>query len=97
MLLQKEDEFSILKKIEKRKKVKAVFEEEAKEKEKAKENLKMKLFSLNGECLFKHERQDGKIDCAKDFREKDVIRVYAKDHCSECWNKAIHVPMEKDN
>lgn len=87
MLLEKDEEFATLEKM-KRKKSQNVPIAIPKEKPKT------ELPSLNGKCLFKHERQDGKIDCAKDFIEKNAIHIYTKDQCSECWNNTFHVPME---
>jgi len=83
VLLQKEEELSIVKKVEKRKKTKAM----------PIEKPKVELPSLNGKCVFKHERQDGKTDCAKDFREKTVLHVVTNEQCTECWNNAIHVSI----
>lgn len=86
VLLQKEDEYSTLKKI-KRKKPQNVPIAMPKEKPKT------ELLSLNGRCVFKHERQDGKIDCAKDFIEKNVVHVLTNEQCMECWNNAFHVSI----
>jgi hypothetical protein len=88
MLLEKDEEFSILKKI-KRNKIKN------KPIAMPKEKPKTELLSLNGKCLFKHEREDGNIDCAKDFREKNVVYILTNEQCVECWNNAFHVSISE--
>jgi hypothetical protein len=84
VLLQKEEEFSILKNIERRKKSKVIVEEKP----------KIELPSLNGKCLFKANRKDGNIDCAKDFVEKDILHSLTTEQCDECWNNAMHVMIK---
>jgi hypothetical protein len=90
VLLQKEDEYSTLKKI-KRKKSQNVPIATSKEKPKT------EMLSLNGRCVFKHERQDGNVDCAKDFIEKNAVHVLTNEQCMECWNNAFHVPINPES
>lgn len=90
VLLQKEDEYSTLKKM-KRKKSRNVPISMPKEKPKA------ELLSLNGRCVFKHEREDGKVDCAKDFIEKNVVHILTNEQCMECWNNAFHVSINPES
>jgi len=90
MLLEKDEEFATLKKI-KRKKLQNVPIATSKEKPKT------ELLSLNGTCLFKHERQDGKLDCAKDFIEKNAVHVLTNEQCNECWNNAFHVSINPES
>ena len=86
MLLEKDEEFAIVKKIKRKK-------SQNEPKGIIKEKPKTELLSLNGKCLFKHEREDGKVDCAKDFREKNRMHVLRNEECKECWNNAFRVPI----
>jgi len=90
VLLEKEEEFSTLKKI-KRKKI------QNEPIDMVKEKPKIELPSLNGTCLFRTEREEGKINCAKDFKEKNVIHVLTKEQCNECWNNSFHVPINPES
>lgn len=86
MLLEKDEEFATLKKVKRKKSqnVPIVM---------PKEKPKTELPSLNGKCVFKHEREDGKIDCAKDFIKKNAVHVLTNEQCAECWNNAFHVSI----
>jgi len=86
MLLEKDQEFAIVKKIKRKK-------SQNEPKGILKEKPKTELPSLNGKCVFKHEREDGNVDCAKEFREKNAIHVLTNEQCMECWNNAFHVPI----
>jgi hypothetical protein len=86
MLLEKDEEFAALKKVKRKKSQNEPIPT-------SKEKPKTELLSLNGKCVFKHERQDGKVDCAKEFRAKNRIHVLSNEQCKECWNRAFHVPI----
>ena len=90
VLLEKEDEYSTLKKVKRKKSQNAPIGM-------PKEKRKTELLSLNGRCVFKHERQDGKIDCAKDFIKKNAVHVLTNEQCMECWNKAFHVSINPES
>jgi hypothetical protein len=95
ILLEKEEEFSIIKKIEKREKAKAMSKNmQFDDKLNTMEKPKMKLPLWNGKCVFKHEREDGQIDCAKDLLEKGNLHVLTDGQCNECWNNAEHKTIE---
>ena len=94
MLLQKEEEFSIIKKVEKRKKSQMMDDNMQLDDKLNTVKPKTELPSLNGKCLFRAERQDGKIDCAKDFLKSNVIHALTIEQCNECWNNALHIAIE---
>ncbi|MCD6484683.1 MAG: hypothetical protein J7L47_06195 [Candidatus Odinarchaeota archaeon] len=87
-LRRKEEELEVLRGIKQKKK-----QRKERKSEIVPEKVKVKLPSLNGVCVYRHEREDGKIDCAKDFVETNVIHIVTREQCSKCWKNAIHEPI----
>jgi hypothetical protein len=57
------------------------------------EKSRLELPSSKGDkekCLFRAEKEIGKIQCAKDFAETSVIHVRTIEQCNECWTSAFH-------
>ena len=58
------------------------------------EKPRLELRSSKGnkeKCLFRAEKEEGKVQCAKDFVETNVIHIKTIEHCNECWANAFHV------
>jgi len=58
------------------------------------EKPRLELPSSKGnkeKCLFRAEKEEGKVQCAKDFVETSVIHIRTIEHCNECWTSAFHV------
>ncbi|MCJ7805893.1 hypothetical protein MUP46_04610 [Patescibacteria group bacterium] len=58
------------------------------------EKPRLELPSSKGnkeKCLFRAEKEIGKIQCAKDFAETDVIHIKTIEYCNECWTNAFHI------
>jgi len=54
-------------------------------------------FVPRNQCVFRSEREDGKIDCAKDFAKTGKIHVVSKEFCDKCWErkKAIRERIQR--
>jgi len=44
-------------------------------------------FKPRNQCVFRSERPDGKIDCAKDFAKSGKIHIVTKEFCDKCWER----------
>jgi hypothetical protein len=85
MLLQKEEKLSLASMKEKK-------QEKAQDVPIEKPRLELRSQARDKEkCLFRVEKEIGKIQCAKDFAETDVIHVRTIEQCNECWTSAFHV------
>ena len=85
VLLEKQEKFSLVRMTEKK-------QEQAQDVPIEKPKLELPSSKENKEkCLFRAEKEVGKIQCAKDFAETDVIHVRTTDQCNECWTSAFHV------
>ena len=95
LLLEKEKELSMLKKAEKRNKAKAISMEKPKPlTEEISTSFKIPL--VYEVCAFKHERLDGKIDCAKDFMRTNRIHIILPEQCNECFNFHEKIPASSN-
>jgi len=85
MLLQKEEKLSLASMKEKK-------QERAQDVPIEKPRLELRSSKGNKEkCLFRAEKEEGKVQCAKDFVETSVIHIRTIEYCNECWTSAFHV------
>ena len=85
VLLEKQEKFSSVHMTEKK-------QERAQDVPIEKPRLELRSSKGNKEkCLFRAEKEEGKVQCAKDFVETSVIHIRTIEYCNECWTSAFHV------
>jgi len=85
VLLEKQEKFSSVHMTEKK-------QEQAQDVPIERPRLELPSSKGNKEkCLFRAEKEEGKIQCAKDFAETSVIHTKTIEYCNECWTSAFHV------